>query len=157
MERGEKNFLERLGDAIPGLSGYRARDDRRTSDKRLREYLASRLDRVGEKLQAIKLEATNRGDLQGLNAIGLLDRRLHGMADSLRFATYGYSGLFDQMKIQESQLDALYAHDMKIVDAVEGLEKAADDPANAVGAMTAALQGLDDLLAERKALWDKPA
>ena len=156
MESSERNFLERLADKIPGLSGYRAREDRRTTDKRLRDYLASRLDRVRDRIEDAKLQMTNRGDLAHLNDVGLLQRKLQTATDTLRFAAYGYSGFFDQMKVKEAQLDILYAHDLKMVEAVESLEKIVEDPAHTVAQAMGAVEALDALLSERKHLWDTP-
>jgi hypothetical protein len=44
MPVSEKNFLERLASYVPGLGGYREREGRRETDRRLREFLATRLD-----------------------------------------------------------------------------------------------------------------
>ena len=156
MEKSEKNFLEKFADAIPGLSGYRAREDRRTTDKRLREYLAARIDRVREALDAQKLLLTNQGNLAALNDVGLIGRKLQGIGDSLRFATYGYSGFFDQLKIKEGQLDQIYAHDLKMAEAVEALEKVIGDPSHTAEQAAAGVAALEDLLAQRKSLFEAP-
>jgi hypothetical protein len=156
MERSEKNFLERLGDAIPGISGYRAREDRRTTDKRLRDYLASRLETVLGRIEAAKLDMTNRGDLAALGEVGVVERRLQTATETLRFASYGYSGFFDQLKVDEGRLDQLYAHDLKIVEAVEALEKTVADPAHTTAQAGACVDALTALLEARKHLWDAP-
>ncbi|MEW5765018.1 MAG: hypothetical protein ACOYXN_09705 [Acidobacteriota bacterium] len=155
MLRSEKNFLERIADIIPGLAGYRAREDRRTTDKRLREYLAARLDRVRDQVESAKLQATNAGQLAVLNDLGLLHRKLQGAADSVRFASYGYTGLFDQVKIGDAELEALYAHDLKILEAVEALESAAADALGLSRSGMNAVVALEGLLAERRNLWEK--
>ncbi len=156
MEISEKTWLEKLADKIPGLSGYQAREGRRDTDKRLREFLAGRLDRVKDRIEDAKLALTNAGNLQALNDVGLLQRRLQGVTDSIRFAAYGYSGLFDQMKIREAELDQLYAYDLKMVDAVDALQKIVEDPAHTPADALAAVKSLDDLVAQRKHLWDAP-
>ena len=156
MEITEKNWLEKLADKIPGLSGYQAREGRRDTDKRLREYLASQLDHVIDRVEAAKLALTNQGNLAALNDVGLLQRRLQGLRDSIRFATYGYSGLFDQAKVREAELDQIYAHDMKMVDVVESLAKLVEDPGHTPADALAAAQTLDELVAQRKHLWDSP-
>lgn len=155
MVRSEKNFLERFADALPGLAGYRAREDRRTTDKRLREYLASRIDRVRDRLEAAKLALTDAGQLWALNDLGHLSRRLQAAADSIRFAAYGYTGLFDQVKIGEPELEALYAHDLKILEAVEALEALAADGSSLVRGAAGAVDTLEGLLQDRKNLWEK--
>ncbi len=156
MEKSEKNFLERMADAIPGLSGYRAREDRRTTDKRLREYLASRLDAVRDRIEAAKLDMTNRGDLAALGEVGTVERRLQAATDTLRFASYGYSGFFDQLKVDEGRLDQLYTHDLKVVDAVAALERTVADPAHTVAQAASCVDALTALLEARKHLWDTP-
>lgn len=156
MEISEKNFLEKLADKIPGLSGYRAKEDRRETDKRLREYVGTRLDGVKAKVDEVKLELTNRGGLAALGPIGQLHRRLQRLTETVRFASYGYSGLFDQMKIREAELDKIYAHDLKMLEVVDLLDGAVStlgtDPAPA----TKALDALEDLVTARKTMWEAP-
>jgi len=156
MEKSEKNFLEKFADKVPGLSGYRAKEDRRATDKRLREYLASRLDKVKDRIESVKLDLTNQGNLAALSGVGTVERKLQTAADTLRFATYGYSGFFDQVKVKEEQLDQLYAHDMKIADAVEAMEKSVSSPGYDGALAASAVQSLEDLLSARKTLWDTP-
>ncbi|MGD8377761.1 MAG: hypothetical protein PVF68_16635 [Acidobacteriota bacterium] len=120
----EKNFLERLADRIPGLAGYRAREARRDTDKRLREHLARRLDRGRENLDRARRELLSGGELGRLDGVGGVDKRLQRAADGLRHASYGYSGLFDALKIREEELDRLYRYDGELLDEVEGVERA---------------------------------
>jgi hypothetical protein len=156
MEISEKNFLEKLADKIPGLSGYRAKEDRRDTDKRLRQYVGTRLDGVKAKVDAVKLELTDGGNLAALGSIGQFHRRLQRLTDTIRFASYGYSGLFDQMKIREAELDKIYAHDLKMLEVVDLLEGAVatlgTDPAPA----TKALDALEELVTARKTMWEAP-
>ena len=44
--RGQRNWLERLGDKIPGYRGFQDRELRRDVDRLLREHLASELGRL---------------------------------------------------------------------------------------------------------------
>ena len=120
----EKNFLERIADGIPGLAGYRGRESRRDTDKRLREHLARRLDRARGRLDEARRGISRRGDLGPLGAVGELDKRLRRGADSLRHASYGYTGLFDQVKLRESELDRIYRFDLGLLDQVEEVERA---------------------------------
>ena len=156
MEISEKNFLEKLADKIPGLSGYRARDDRRETDKRLREYIAARLDGVKAEVDATKLDLTNQGNLAALGSVGQFHRRLQRLADTIRFASYGFSGLFDQVKIKEAELDRIYDHDLKMVDVVELLEGAVSTLATDPVPATKALDALEALVTSRKTMWEAP-
>ena len=156
MEISEKNFLEKLADKIPGLKGYRDKEERRDTDQRLRTYMASRLDKVKDKADQVKLDITNKGNLQALNDLGTFTKKLQRVTDSIRYASYGYSGLFDQMKIREAELSELYNHDLKILDAVGMLEDAVQHLAEDFSASSGALQAIDDLVAARKTLWEAP-
>ncbi len=134
----EKNFLERLADRIPGLSGYRDREARRDTDKRLREHLARRLDQGRKLLHRARRAVTDRGDLAPLDSIGRLDRRMQRASDSLRHANYGYSGAFDQVRMREEELDRIYRFDLSLVDAVEAVEGALADLSGGPGVDRAA-------------------
>jgi len=163
MPQSEKNFLEKVADLIPGLSGYRAKEGRRDTDKRLREYIASRLDDLRRKVEEIKLAATDEGDLDMLDDLGRLDLRLQRTGDAIRFADYGYSGFFDQMKIREEELDRLYVYDEAILGDLELLER---DLGNikyeAIGTLTlreveGTLASIELRVSNRKDLFETPA
>jgi hypothetical protein len=117
----EKNFLERIAALIPGVGGYRERDSRRETDRRLREYLARRLDEARHGLHAARRNLTNSRRLDLLDDVGQIERILARSVGSLRFADHGYSGLFDQVKIREAELDRIYAYDEALVADVEAL------------------------------------
>ncbi len=144
----EKNFLERLADRIPGLSGYRDREARRDTDKRLREHLARRLDQGRELLHRARRAVTDRGDLAPLDSIGRLDRRMQRASDSLRHANYGYSGAFDPVRMREEDLDRIYRFDLSLLDAVEAVEGALGDLSGAgeAGSVDRAAGQVDQLL-----------
>src|SRR5689334_20240415 len=85
LMKSEKNFLERLADAVPGLKGYRARDEARETDQRLREYLAVRLEGVNRGLDDAKKAAlAGGGGLGAMSAFDGLDARLATVTAKLR-------------------------------------------------------------------------
>jgi hypothetical protein len=122
MYQSEKNLLEKLADAIPGLKGYRDKEERRDTDKRLREFIAGRIDAVRKNLEDVKRKMATKG-LDGLDQADRLSQRLFKASNSIRHASYGYSGFFDQVKIQEAELDRIYQHDLSLIASVESLEK----------------------------------
>jgi hypothetical protein len=123
MYQSEKNWLEKLADAIPGVKDYREKEARRDTDKRFREYLASRIDASRQVLDEVKREQLNAGNLDELDDVDLLSQKLFRIANTIRHASYGYSGFFDQVKIQEAELDRIYQYDLSLVNDVEALEK----------------------------------
>ncbi len=163
MTVSEKNFLERLASHIPGVSGYRERDGRRETDRRVREFLAGRLDEGRSGLTDLRNLATDAGQLKMLDAIGRLDRVLQKAASSLRYADYGFSGLFDQLKIREAELDQICAYDAALVSDVVALSEtlrsisATAPDGSTLVALTDTAQQLDLNIARRREILEKPA
>lgn len=159
----EKNFLEKLASFVPGLSGYREREGRRETDRRLREFLAGRLEESGSALAGLRNTLTRAGSLDLLNEVARLDKSLQKAAGSLRFADYGYSGLFDQVKIREEELDRIYAYDLALLGDVQALGErveaaAAGEPrAETLQELAQAAEGLDRKIVRRKEIFDTPA
>jgi hypothetical protein len=141
MPVSEKNFLERIASHIPGIAGYREREARRETDRRLREFLAARLDEGRGALNGLRNKATDAGELKMLDAIGRLDRALQKSVSSLRYADYGYSGVFDQVKIGEAELERIYAYDASLLADVTAVA----DKLRAAGAAPAELASLSGL------------
>ena len=156
----EKNFLERIASHIPGLAGYREREGRRETDRRIREFLAGRLDEGRAGLMALRNQATDAGEFKALDGIGRLDRSLQKSVSSLRYADYGFSGVFDQLKIREAELDHICADDSSLVTDVVALADAlraatAGDGSTLIALATAAEQ-LDLKIARRREIFEKP-
>jgi len=158
----EKNFLEKIASHIPGVAGYREREGRREADRRVREFLAGRLDEGRAGLTALRNTVTDAGQLKMLDAIGRLDRILQKSVSSLRYADYGFSGVFDQLKIREAELDQIYAYDAALVtdvvtlsDALRSISTAAPDESTLVP-LTNAAEQLDQKVARRREILEKP-
>lgn len=122
MYESEKNMMEKLADAIPGLKGYRDKEARRDTDKRLREYMAGRIDGARKTLDEAKRIMVSQKQLDGLADVDRLSQKLFKNANAIRFASYGYSGFFDQVKIQEAELDRIYQYDLSLISDIEALE-----------------------------------
>jgi hypothetical protein len=122
--QGQRNLLERLGAKIPGYRGYQDRELRRDVDKLQREHLAAELGRLKGLLANRARDYTDAGQLGALAAFGRLDRQLDGLQQTIRFSDYGASGLFDPVKINEPELERLYAFDLGIVDDLAAVEQA---------------------------------
>lgn len=162
MPVSEKNFLERIASHIPGLAGYRERESRRETDRRVREFLAGRLDEGRACLNALRNQATDAGQLKALDAIGKLDRILQKSVSSLRYADYGFSGLFDQMKIRETELDQVYDYDAALFTDVVALSDTLRASSGTVPeiatlfALAGTAEQLDLRIARRREIFEKP-
>jgi len=159
MPVSEKNFLEKIASDIPGIAGYREREQRRETDRRIREFLAKRLDDGRASLNVLRNKATEAGAFKALEAIGSLDRTIQKSVSSLRYADYGFSGLFDAVKIGETELDRIYAYDEALVADVvslsDALGAAAPDEAS-LKTLSGSAEKLDLRIARRREIFEQP-
>ena len=148
----QRNWLERLGDKIPGYAGYVAKERRRDVDKMHREHLAERLRSAKQPLTDLMRELSSTGRLFEVGPVDRVLKKLDQVENRIRFASYGYAGFFDAVKIEEPQLDAIYRFDLSLVEKVEEFERLARElagkSATADGLKTAASEvegAADDL------------
>lgn len=118
-EEADERLLEKLARMIPGYGGYKDKELRREADKAQREYLSRRLRQQKEELQSQEGDMANRGFLDALGETDRTARRLERAMDRIRFASYGYAGFFDLVKVREDELDRLYEHDASLLEEVE--------------------------------------
>jgi hypothetical protein len=116
---------------IPGIASYQDKETLREVDKRLREQLASSLDQERVRIDAVKASLVKKLQLEGLDDLDLLTRKLHQLADTVRFAAYGYAPLFDQTSVDKKKLEELYQFDLSLEGALEEVSSAVDTLASA--------------------------
>ena len=134
----QRNWLERLGDKIPGYSGYVAKERRRDVDKLHREHLAERLRAAKQPLTDVMRELSSSGRLFEVGPVDRVLKKLDQVENRVRFASYGYAGFFDVQKIEEPQLERIYSFDLALVEKVEALERVAGE----LGGRAASAEGL---------------
>ena len=121
----QRNWLERLGDKIPGYNGYVEKERRRDIDKLHREHLADRLRATKQPVSDFVRDLSNSGRLFEVGPLERVSKKIDQIENRVRFASYGYAGFFDVAKIEEPQLDAIYRFDLALVEKVEELERQA--------------------------------
>jgi hypothetical protein len=157
----EKNILDQMARWIPGYRGYRDRDIRREADKVLREHVSKTIKQFIAMLKEANLRLTDKAELPLMDDLDRLCLRLESLGDKLRFASYGYSGFFDAIKIKQTELDILYQQDRRIMEKVEAIKSAldaktasADAPvtADSVRSLSSEVEALKALIEERESL-----
>jgi hypothetical protein len=142
----EWGALQQLMSKIPGFSGYMERESRRAADKLLRETLVRRFEEQARRLPDLQRQLMSGGLVDLTDDLESATRKLQTAIDRLRVARYGYAGFFDAAKINEPQLDQLYAYDNQLVDHVARVQAAIDAIASAIAAgegVQAAIAGLN--------------
>ncbi|HVF87841.1 MAG TPA: hypothetical protein VM866_09635 [Pyrinomonadaceae bacterium] len=120
-----RDRLERLGEKIPGYSGYAERERRRDQDKLHREHLADKLRAIKTPLTDAVRDLSSTGRLMEVSPVDRTLKKLDQIENRVRFASYGYAGFFDAAKIEESQLYSIHQFDLALVEKVSALETTA--------------------------------
>jgi hypothetical protein len=125
--------VERLARLVPGLGKYQDREGLRDADKRIRTYVAELLGNLGRELEPVQRRLTEDRRLDRLTALDRLGRHLITLADRTRFASYGFAGVFAPHKIRETELAALHAFDLRLVEEIPRLQTLLKTVADATG------------------------
>lgn len=154
--QGQRNWLERLGEKIPGFKGYQDRELRRDVDRMQREHLSSELSALKAAIRTSARDYTDAGKIGALHLFDRLDRKIDGLSQSIRFSDYGASGLFDVVKIREEELAKLYEFDLSFLDDVSALRREiASIPAPGGDGFDAAVAAVRDRLEQIGRRWSE--
>ena len=123
---GDRSGLEKLLDIIPGWGGYQKRQTRRKADQVMRQALAERLANQRKRLDVAQKDLISHGRLDLLDDVGSAVTQLQTFIDRVRLASYGYSGLFDAVKVNEAELEQIYNFDAEMFQYVGRLDAAND-------------------------------
>lgn len=128
-----KDLVTRIGSKIPGFSGYIDRQERRNSDKLLRETIAKRIMEQHKRISELQVELVNEGELSYIDDLEKAAIRLQTFADRVRTATRGYSSVFEAVKIDEEALNKILQYDNALLDMVDQVSTAVDHVQASIG------------------------
>ncbi len=118
---------------IPGFKGYMERQNRRDSDKLLRDTIANRFEQQWSRVSGLQRDFISQGQIELVDDVDAAALKLRTFADRIRRATRGYSGLFDAVKINEDELARLYAYDAAMLGLADEVSRAIDNIEAAMG------------------------
>jgi hypothetical protein len=116
--------LEKMLDIIPGWGGYQERQNRRKADQLLRRTLADQLAGQRRNLDAAQKDLIGYGKIDLVDDVGSAVTQLQTFIDRVRTASYGYSGLFDAVRINQDELEQMYNFDAALFEYVGRLDAA---------------------------------
>jgi hypothetical protein len=119
-----RGMVKKLQLLIPGLRGYRSKEDIRVSDDMLRNEVADRLDRVKGNLDQIRKQVASSNDFTNLTVVGSLMAQVQTLSGEVRHAAQGYAGWVAPIQINEDKLNKLYDYDYSFVSSVFQLDDA---------------------------------
>lgn len=136
---------------IPGFRGYLDRGARRDADRMLRDFIAAELDRRIDRFARIERKLLDNDGFSYMSRTASVKARLQTYRDRVSAAAPGYSGFMAAVKIEEQELELLYAFDEAQIRYVDRLDKALETFDKAVTAkdgIDAALEEIDSLAIE---------
>jgi hypothetical protein len=122
--QAQENVVERLARKIPGFGGYLDREKSRDADKLLRDFLAKSISAEKGRLENLGRDLIKKGQLEWIGETDRLGKVIDKITDKIRHASYGYTGFFDAVKINEAELSRIYEHDASLVSLVSTLGEA---------------------------------
>jgi hypothetical protein len=130
---GDQDPLTKLVGRIPGFSGYIERETRRSADKILREYMADQYSQIRIRIGNLQQDLANEGDLEYMNDLETASTKLMTFIDKVGGASYGNSGFFDAIKVNEEELSKIYAYDLSLLDRADEIARAVDNVETSIG------------------------
>jgi hypothetical protein len=140
--------FKKLASYIPGFGGYVERQNRRDADKLLRDTVARRFEEQWKRASQLQEEMVGSGMIAYVDDMEKAAIQLRTFIDRISNAPRGYSGLFDAVKINEKELEAIYQFDAAFFDLAEQVARANDNVEASMGdeaALPAAIRNLTSL------------
>jgi hypothetical protein len=123
ISEGMAQKLEKLVEKIPLLGSYPRRENARERDKIIREHIAQLIDHLKGAVMKEMEVLTEKKILTGLDKLDRLSRRLDKLRDTIKFASHGYSGVFERVRILDTELERLMDYDLMMLSKVEDMDK----------------------------------
>ena len=121
---GQMDVFKKLASYIPGFGGYVERQNRRAADKLLRESVAARFEELWRRTSEIQTSMVSEGMIALMDDMEQAAIKLRTFADKIKTASYGYTGFFDAVKINEQELTQLYQFDAAFFESAEQIDSA---------------------------------
>ena len=144
----QQDPIKTLMSHIPGFGGYVNRQNRRDADKLLRDTVARRFEEQWRRASQIQTDMVSNGQIAFVDDMEKAAIQLRTFIDKISTAPRGFSGLFDAVKINEPELQAIYQFDAAFFDLGEQVAHALDNVEASLGdqaALPAAIRNVTSL------------
>jgi hypothetical protein len=154
--KGGQDFFKKILSYVPGFSGYVERTNRRAADKLLRDQVAMKYSELAGRASRMQKDIADAGQLDFLDDIEGVGQRMRTFVDRIKNASYGYSGFFDTVKINEKELAQIYAFDAAFFELGDQISHGLDNVEAAIGSdgLKAAIRSVSDLARQAYETYD---
>ena len=155
--KGGQDIFKKLLSYIPGFSGYIERTNRRAADKLLRDQVALKYSELASRASRLQKDIADAGQLDFLDDIDSVSLKLRTFVDRIKNASYGYSGFFDTVKINEKELAQLYTFDTAFFELGDQIAGGLDNVEAAIAGdgLKAAIRAVADLARQVGETYDR--
>ena len=155
--KGQQDIFKKLLSYIPGFSGYVERTNRRAADKLLRDQVALKYSELAGRASRLQKDLADAGQIDFVDDIDNVSLKLRTLSDRMKNASYGYSGFFDAVKINEKELAQIYAFDASFFDLGDQIAHGLDTVESSIGGdgVKAAIRSVADLARQAGEAYDR--
>ncbi len=155
--KGGQDIFKKLLSYVPGFSGYVERTNRRAADKLLRDQVALKYSELVGRTSRLQKDIADAGQLDFLDDVDDIGRKLRTFCDRIKNASYGYSGFFDVVKINEKELAQIYTFDAAFFELANQISNGLDNVEAGIGAdgLKSAIRAVDDLARQVGETYDR--
>ena len=111
-------ILKKAVRILPGIGSYQDKDSIRESDKKIRDRISSGLDNFSDTIEKIKTKISRKGSLINLKELDALSRLSDNLSRAVKFASRGYSGIFNSVQSDEKALNLLFEFDQDLMEKI---------------------------------------
>ena len=155
--KGGQDIFKKLLSYVPGFSGYVERTNRRAADKLLRDQVALKYSELAARISRMQKDIADAGQIDFLDDIDSAGLKLRTFTDRIKNASYGYSGFFDTVKINEKELTQIYTFDAAFFELGDQISNGLDNVEAAIGSdgLKAAIRAVSDLARQASETYDR--
>jgi hypothetical protein len=155
--KGGQDIFKKLLSYVPGFSGYVERTNRRAADKLLRDQVALKYSELAARISRMQKDIADAGQIDFLDDIDSAGLKLRTFTDRIKNASYGYSGFFDTVKINEKELAQIYTFDAALFELGDQISNGLDNVEAAIGSdgLKAAIRAVSDLARQAGETYDR--
>ena len=154
--KGGQDIFKKLLSYVPGFNGYVERVNRRAADKLVRDQVALKYIELVARTSRLQKDIAEAGQLDFLDDIDSVGKKLRTFCDRIKNASYGYSGFFDVVKINEKELAQIYTFDTAFFELANQISSGMDNIEAGIGGdgLKAAINSVDDLARQAGETYD---
>lgn len=118
-----RDLVDRITSSLPGYNGYVEKSENFDTDKILREFISDRIAVLKREVDSISGDFFKKGENRYLSDLDSLNVNLERLLKKCRYADYGTSKSFSNMKISEEDLNRLLEYDWRMIGSLDEFDK----------------------------------